>query len=704
MICERGFTLTEEPDWPILHVPSIFHITLHQQAVRPRPLEWNPGTVLFHCQNRKCILLVLLMSIAPLSGCAPSYVRVRSEPYSPLIERFKISMRGSGQASARTTNFLINNGSSGRGTPAELLAVTRQIHTTTASVESTHAIAELNFIVGRATEYRDPDSAMEYYYDSMAAAYGYLFHSRFGPVRNPHDPQFAEAVDLYNIALERLLRIADAQGQFAPGATLRMPTSGRSIQFIVTSGQSSWEPRHYERFEFVSDFDIEGLRKRHAVRGLGVPLIAVRRKGADVPDVERYYAEDLAFPITALVRFHETPQCLECGRTSQLELHNPYETQCVEVNNVTVPLHTDITTPLAWFLDRPRFRLLDTWGLLRPDKLAPFSGLYMLQPYQPGKIPVLMVHGIWSSPMTWMPMMNDLLARPEIRDRYQFWFYLYPSGEPFWFAAANLRDDLNHLRAVFDPQRQDPRQDQMVVVGHSMGGLISRMLTQNSDNRFWNAVSRTPFYQARLTPEARQRLQRTYFFQPHPSVRRVVTIATPFGGSSYANRFTRWLARSVISLPSRTLDTMGQAFRNGSISGIRSPTSVDGLDPNSPILRAIETSPLNPSVAYHNVVAAEDPDARNPSDGIVDMDSAIRHDVRSQLVVQARHSNVQRHHQTVSEVFRILMRHLQETGAVAPLDLSKPVSRHRSPMPAIPTRPVSVPTATAQRPKRDLAM
>jgi hypothetical protein len=149
---------------------------------------------------------------------------------------------------------------------------------------------------------------------------------------------------------------------------------------------------------------------------------------------------------------------------------------------------------------------------------------------------------------------------------------------------------------------------------------------------------------------------------------------------------------------------MGQAFRTGSISGIKTPTSVDGLDPNSPILRAIETSPLNPSVAYHNVVAAENPDARNPSDGIVSLDSAIRHDVRSQLVVQASHSSVQRHHQTVSEVFRILMRHLQETGTVAPLDISQPVSRPRPPMPAIPTRRTNVPTATTLRPKQGVAM
>ena len=73
-------------------------------------------------------------------------------------------------------------------------------------------------------------------------------------------------------------------------------------------------------------------------------------------------------------------------------------------------------------------------------------GLYMVQPYEPGKIPVLMVHGLWSSPMTWMEMFNDLRSQPEIRDHYQFWFYLYPTGQPFWLSAAQLRRDLAKVR------------------------------------------------------------------------------------------------------------------------------------------------------------------------------------------------------------------------------------------------------------------
>ena len=116
----------------------------------------------------------------------------------------------------------------------------------------------------------------------------------------------------------------------------------------------------------------------------------------------------------------------------------------------------------------------------------------MLEPYDPNRIPVLMVHGLWSSPTTWMDMFNDLRSFPEIRERYQFWFYLYPSGQPFWISATQLRNDLVTMRDAFDRPRRDKSLDNMVLVGHSMGGLVSRMQTIDSGDEFWRIVSEQP--------------------------------------------------------------------------------------------------------------------------------------------------------------------------------------------------------------------
>src|SRR5690606_20173507 len=115
------------------------------------------------------------------------------------------------------------------------------------------------------------------------------------------------------------------------------------------------------------------------------------------------------------------------------------------------------------------------------------------EPYQPGKIPVLMIHGLWSSTITWMEMFNDLRGDPEIRRDYQFWFYLYPTGQPFWRSATQLRQSLAQMRKTVDPHRSDAALDQMVLVGHSMGGLIAHMQVVNSGNDFWNIVTDKPF-------------------------------------------------------------------------------------------------------------------------------------------------------------------------------------------------------------------
>ena len=59
-----------------------------------------------------------------------------------------------------------------------------------------------------------------------------------------------------------------------------------------------------------------------------------------------------------------------------------------------------------------------------------------------------MVHGLWSSPETWTEMINELRAVPDIRNRYQFWTYLYPTGQPFWVSATQLRADLASAAAA----------------------------------------------------------------------------------------------------------------------------------------------------------------------------------------------------------------------------------------------------------------
>lgn len=353
-----------------------------------------------------------------------------------------------------------------------------------------------------------------------------------------------------------------------------------------------------------------------------------------------------------------------------LELYDPLEATDIEVAGRRVPLESDGSTALAYYLSNPQLKLheLETIGLLRPDLTQNVTGLYMLEPYDPQKIPVVMVHGLWSSPLTWMEMFNDLRGDPTLRQNYQFWFYLYPTGQPFWASATRFRDDLARLRYTVDPQYRNPVLDQMVLVGHSMGGLVSKLQTVESRDDYWHIVSDQPFLDVKASPEERMRLEKTFYFHPNPSIRRVVTIATPHRGSEFANDATRWLSHKLITLPNMMQLTRDELLKNN--PGLfRDPamlnvkTSIDSLAPDSPILPVLLESPVPPDVTYHNIVGVIPANGwfhkvAGDSDGVVAFQSAHLENVSSEIVVNADHVNIHRHPASILEVRRILLEHL----------------------------------------------
>ncbi|NLE37015.1 MAG: alpha/beta hydrolase, partial [Pirellulaceae bacterium] len=277
----------------------------------------------------------------------------------------------------------------------------------------------------------------------------------------------------------------------------------------------------------------------------------------------------------------------------------------------------------------------------------------------------------------------------EVREHYQFWFYLYPTGEPFWFSAARLRRDLATAREALDPERRHPALDQMVLVGHSMGGLISRLQTLDSNDDFWRLVSDQPFSSLKADPEAAGRLQEVLFFRPNPSVQRVITIGTPHRGSRFSNDTTQWLMTRLISLPDklvggqeRLIRENRQVFKDTRLLEIR--TSIDSLSPSSPVFDAMIAGRRAPWVRYHNVVGLVPKQGlfgriAAGTDGVVSRESAQMDDVVSELIVEADHSTVHTHPRTVLEVRRILMEHVGSLRRFPASDVQQHASRTAEP-------------------------
>lgn len=634
------------------------------------------GIGIWHSRIVLCCLIVLCTF---LPGCTSTrYIAKRDEPFNPLA-RWNLLSYGDSDRTERSEKLLRQYDLQKSSSEQQLQRLQEEI-VREPTAEKLFAYAELAYLAGKEAERTGNEAhAVDLYGASVAHAYWFLFDGDYDRIRNPYDPQFRGACDLYNSALEATLRIAQRQGRLSPGTTYRVET-GQQQFHVEIANRGPWHEDEFERLEFVNDYEITGLANRHHTYGLGVPLIAVRRQHQDMEPAEKYYPPGLSFAATAFLRVNSPlSNCQQRGQVQHcvLELHDPLYSRDIEVNGRRVPLETDLTTPLAYFLDNKKFeqqKNAATLALFTPDAAKSLQGMFMVEPYDPKKIPVIMVHGLWSSPVTWMEMFNDLRSYPEIRQQYQFWFYLYPTGQPFWISARQLRDDLNVMRRTLDPNQRTPALDQMVLVGHSMGGLVSKLQTIESGDDYWRLLSDKPFEELKADPETRDKLAATVFFHPNPSVRRVVTIGTPHRGSDFANDYTRWLSRKFISLPEMLVRaTQGLTrnnpdyFKNTDLLTIS--TSIDSLAPDSPVLPLILSSHRAPWTKYDNIVGVVEEDGGLVSsfvaggDGIVTFQSSHLEDVDSETRVAADHVNVHRHPKAILAVREILLQHRDQALA-----------------------------------------
>jgi pimeloyl-ACP methyl ester carboxylesterase len=612
---------------------------------------------------------------------APETVTVRKTPQNPLEGTLNLVSRSGPKPTPQVEQFLRRHNleDASNDDPKQVLSEMQKIIAEEPDSENIYSYAELAYIYAKKADAKgDKPLALDLYGASVAHSYYYLFDQTFDRFRNPYDPNFRRACDLYNNSLESALRIVKDQGKLIPGRRVTIETARQKLEVEVTV-KGKWHVEDFERFEFVSDYEVTGLANRHHTFGLGVPLIAIRKKHEGEDAAEQYYPPGLTFPVTAFLRVHPRGEG-EGATFCELELRDPLVQTDVRVGDRLAPLETDISTPLAYYLNDPLLRsnFLGSFGLIDANAGQEFKGLYMLEPYDPQKIPVVMVHGLWSSPVTWMEMFNDLRSVPEVRENYQFWFFLYPTGQPFWISSAQMRAELERVRQTLDPGRSAAPLDQMVLVGHSMGGLVSTMQTLEPGDEFWRLLSDKPFSELKTDEETRRKLEETLFFRPNSSVKRVVTIATPHRGSEFANDTTRYLGRKLITLPKMLVQTTQKIvqdnpdfFRDTRL--LTTTTSIDSLAPDSPIFPAMERAQRAPWVRYHNIVGRVSEESwlsafqgiTGESDGVVAVASARVPYAASETFAPADHSNVHSHPLAVLEVERILREHLREIRTAA---------------------------------------
>jgi pimeloyl-ACP methyl ester carboxylesterase len=214
-----------------------------------------------------------------------------------------------------------------------------------------------------------------------------------------------------------------------------------------------------------------------------------------------------------------------------------------------------------------------------------------------------------------------------------------------------------------DPKGEDPALQQMVLIGHSQGGLLAKLAVTDSQDKLWKAVSDTSFAQVDLVPEDRAALGRSFFFQPVPAVKRVVFIATPHHGSYQITRFLQNFLASFMSLPFDLLRLSSDLPKIFSPSKLPPelrgvPSSVAGMSPKNPIMQTLADIPPAPGVKAHSIIAVKgEGDPKLGSDGVVQYTSAHVPYAESELIVKSGHT-VQNKPAAIEEVRRILLEHL----------------------------------------------
>ena len=452
------------------------------------------------------------------------------------------------------------------------------------------------------------------------------------------------------------------QGGAEEGEVTVTSADGKAHRYSVRfNGSHSSYPFTY--FDYLSpavDFKVKKI-PHYKSEGIGAPLVALRENNKREPIEAFYPPEAITRPITAVIK----PGNKKGGvQKVYIELLCPLLVQEVSFEGKSVPLAADLSVPWAAMLarskglDRSRVRdFFDSTPNREPR-------LYLMEPYDPNKEPLIMIHGLLSSPLVWAKLSNELWADDEIRKRYQIWHYLYNTSAPALYSGRILRQQLGELRPMLDPSGRDPAMQSTTVIAHSMGGLVTRSLTTRPVNAFWDAAFTQSFDSLKLSDDDRDSLKEAFFWEAEPHVKRVLYLAVPHLGSEVADRFVGRLGH-LLSKPPNEFKSFYDRISSAN-PGAFTPayaelgegklSSIHALSPAQPTLPILAGLPNRYSVREFSIIGDEGKpgDLKDSSDGIVPYWSSHQSRAESELVLATDHFGVTTLPESVAEIKRIL--------------------------------------------------
>ena len=479
-------------------------------------------------------------------------------------------------------------------------------------------------------------------YDLLAAKTSYGVLER--------QPKNESARSIYNFAVARVVQDVDRTDIEPWRHPITVSTDQGDYTLVSPKPvDSEHDPSRYDLFP-TDTLKIGGkfFKTYSTVSGLGAPIAVVERTGS--PHFRHQYKLRRVYaPITAIVRFSD--------RQAHLEFMDPLNVERITLNKRVFPLAADFDAPTALLIARERPERLGLSRVMNPGAYADTAMLTRLQQFDPARTPVIFVHGLQETGASWAPMIDSLRDDPWIREHYQFWFFSYPSGYPYPYAATLFRQDLDGIERAF------PNHKRIVLIGHSMGGMICRLMITDTGDKIWRTFFATPPAKTPLASDTRKLLEEALIFNHRPDVQRVIFISTPHRGSELASNWIGRIGAALVRTP-RLLTSIYASTKPLLIADPaarplnRMPNSVDTLEPNDRFVEAVSKLPIAPGIPYHSIMGDRGRgDTPNSSDGVVPYWSSHLDGAQSELIVHSDHG-AQYNEQAIREVERILKNNL----------------------------------------------
>lgn len=522
---------------------------------------------------------------------------------------------------------------------------------------------------------------IEAYLESARHAYAYLFFTARKSRDRAFEDRQTQVRDYYNYAVQQaitgLFSRYRQNGHASQDGLPRVPQVGAwRIDTDLSALELRPEDPVPQALIPAASLTFSGLRNTYRRDGFGAELVVETNQPAPSPRPVDNKTEDNAPPysempfpgLTALLRFEGTDlhQVLST-HTTRIVVFDPYRTSTTRLAEQDVPLAANFTSGYGLWLARSDFARQALRSLFGSADGLTKPRIYLMQPYDPNRRTVIMLHGLASSPEAWINVANEVLGDETLRRNYQIWQVYYPTNAPLAINNFAIRQAITETLAHFDPTGKAEASGNITLIGHSMGGVLSRLLVSSSGDKLWDSILASYPMQGAQQQRMEQRLAPYLRFEPLPQVSDAIFIASPHRGTPFANnRIARWVA-NLITLPVAMLGQLNDISRElmriapgkQDIGPLRIPNSIDNLSDRDAFVQMSSDLPMNPRVRFHSIIGNDTPDVVQAlsSDGIVPYESAHLDGAASELVLRSAHS-VQENPLAILEIRRILREQL----------------------------------------------